>query len=77
MKKLWFVLLISILLVSNALAEEKPAYREPEFNLDHFKAYKIENVKAKKPKEVTVKDQFIEKPETFMEAFSTFINQNS
>jgi len=73
MKKLWFIVIIAIVLVSNSVAEQKPAYQEPEFNLDHFKAYKIENVKAKKPKEVTVKDQFIDKPATLKPELIKFI----
>jgi hypothetical protein len=39
---------------------QQPSYPEPpKFNLDHFKAYNITIIEAKKPPGVTVKDQFM------------------
>lgn len=60
MNKLWLVILTAILLVPNCDQQTSP---RSKFNLDHFKAYNIANIKAKEPKEVTLQDQFIGKPE--------------
>jgi hypothetical protein len=60
MNKLWLVMLTAILLVPNCVKE--PSHPS-QFNLDHFKAYRVILVKANEPKEVSIKDQFITEPE--------------
>lgn len=57
MKKVWLVILASLLMLSSCDYFASP----PTFNLDHFKAYNIKIIKAEKPKDVSVQDQFIEK----------------
>ncbi len=64
MKKLWFLILAVLLVLSSCSspAPPPPTPKEPAFKLDHFKMYKISDVEAQEAPSVTVKDQILKEP---------------